>query len=115
VQLCQVLDLVGRVCRRGRILRLALLVVGRRLVVGLLLLSGPRRRVVSHRRSARRPDNERSPPYPSPETHGELLPVHPADLRLSAQGASIVASPVTRTIRILSRVRSIPYASGARL
>src|SRR4249920_3103132 len=98
VQLCEVLDLVGRVRRRGRILRLALLVVGRRLVllvVGLLLLlPGPRGRVVSHRRPAHGSDNERPPPYPPPEPHGEILPVRPAALRLSAQGPSIAASPV---------------------
>ena len=35
VQLCEVFDLVGRVRRRGRILRLVLAVAGRRLVVGL--------------------------------------------------------------------------------
>ena len=47
MQLCEVFELVGRVRRRGRILRLdlaavgrrlVLLVVGRRLVIGLLLL-----------------------------------------------------------------------------
>src|SRR5271166_2625031 len=79
MQLREVLDLVGRVRRRGRILRLVLAVVGRRLVVGLLLLPGLRVRVVSSRRSGRRAgrhsDNERPPPYTSPETHGELLPV----------------------------------------
>src|SRR5450755_3617266 len=100
----EVFDLVGRVRRRGRILRLVLAAVGRRLVlpavgrrlvgrrlVVVLRLPGPRGRVVSNRRSARRSDNERPPPYPSPETHGELLPVRSADLRLSAQGASVVA------------------------
>src|SRR5271166_677551 len=80
VQLCEVFDLVGWVRRRGRILRL---VVGRRLVVVLLLLPGPRGLMVSNRRSAHRSDNERPPPYTSPETHGELLPVRLADLRLS--------------------------------
>ena len=40
VQLCEVFDLVGRVCRRGRILRLVLAVVGRCLVVGGRLVVG---------------------------------------------------------------------------
>jgi hypothetical protein len=111
VQLCEVLDLVGRVCRRGRILRLVLAVVGRRLVVGLLLLPGLRGTVVSNRRSARhsgcRSDNERPPPYPSPETHGELLPVRSADLRLPGQCASILASPVDANYPHPAHVRSI--------
>jgi hypothetical protein len=128
VQLCEVFDLVGRVRRRGRILRLVvgrrlvLLVVGRRLLVGLLL-PGPRGRVVSNRRSARHSDNERPPPYPSPETHGELLPVRSAGLRLSAQCASIAASPidtnyphsVTRTldcVRLGSKDSEIRCARG---
>ena len=58
MQLCEVLDLVGRVRRRGRILRLVLLVgglvllvVGRRLIIGLLLLRGLLVLVVSNRRS----------------------------------------------------------------
>src|SRR6266536_2654205 len=79
VQLCEVFDLVGRVRRRGRILRLVLavagrrlvlLVVGRRLVIGLLLLRGLLVLVVCDRRSG----NDRPPPCPSPETHGKLLP-----------------------------------------
>src|SRR5271169_4223718 len=91
MQLCEVFDLVGRVRRRGRILRLVLaavsrcLVVGRRLVV-VLLLPGPRGRVVSNRRSAHRTDNERPPPYTSPETHEELLPFHPAEVPLPVLG-----------------------------
>ena len=36
VQLCEVFDLVGRVRRRGRILRLVLAVVGRRLVLAVV-------------------------------------------------------------------------------
>ena len=58
MQLCEVFDLVGRVCRRGRILRLGLavairrLVLGRRLVVGLL--AGFPALVVNKRRSAHR-------------------------------------------------------------
>src|SRR5271166_6200819 len=96
VQLCEVLDLVGRVRRRGRILRLVLAVIGRRLVPGrrlvvvLLLLPGPRGLMVSNRRSAHRSDHQRPPPYTSPETHGKLLPVRLADLRLSGQCALIV-------------------------
>jgi hypothetical protein len=123
VQLCEVFDLVGRVRRRGRVLRLVLLVVSRRLVVGLLLFPGPRGRVVSNRRSARHSDNERPPPYPSPETHDELLPVRSAGLRLSAQCASIAASPidtnyphsVTRTldcVRLGSKDSEIRCARG---
>src|SRR6266496_5348251 len=106
VQLGEVFDLVGRVRRRGRILRLVLavagrrlvllvvgrrlvlLVVGRRLVIGLLL-PGLLVLVVSNRRSG----NDRPPPCPSSETHGELLPVRSADLRLSAQrGPSSLSS-----------------------
>jgi len=99
MQLCEVFDLVGRVRRRRRILRLVLAVASRRLVLGrrlvvLLLVPAPRGRVVSNRRSAHRSDNERPPPYTSPETHGELLLVRPADLRLSGQCASIAAPPV---------------------
>src|SRR5271166_1452112 len=94
MQLCEVFDLVGRVRRRRRVLRLVLAAVSRRLVVVLLLLPGPRGLMVSNRRSAHRSDNERPPPYTSPETHGELLPVRPADLRLSGLCTSIVASPV---------------------
>src|SRR5271166_238478 len=99
MQLCEVFDLVGRVRRRRRRLRLVLAVASRRLVLGrrlvvLLLVPGPRGRVASNRRSAHRSDNERPPPYTSPETHGELLPVRPADLRLSELCTSIVASPV---------------------
>jgi hypothetical protein len=70
------------------------LVVGRGLVVGLLLV-GLLILVVSNRRSG----NERPPPCPSPETHGELLPVRSADLRFPEQGASIVVSPAGATIR----------------
>src|SRR5664279_1481479 len=50
VQLCEVFDLVGRVRRRRRILRLALVVLGRRLVLGLLVGVRPVP-VVSNRRS----------------------------------------------------------------
>src|SRR5271166_5101355 len=90
MQLGEVFDLVGRVRRRGRILRLVLAVIGRRLVVVLLLLPGPRGLMVSNRRSAHRSDHQRPPPYTSPETHGKLLPVRLADLRLSGQCALIV-------------------------
>src|SRR5271157_4795427 len=90
MQLCEVFDLVGRVRRRRRVLRLVLAVIGRRLVVVLLLLPGPRGLMVSNRRSAHRSDHQRPPPYTSPETHGKLLPVRLADLRLSGQCASIV-------------------------
>ena len=68
------------------------LVVSRRLVVGLIV--GLRALVVSNRRSAHRSRNQCPPPYPSSETHGELHPVRPADLRLPGQYASLVASPV---------------------
>ena len=80
MQLGKVFDLVRRVRRRGRILRLVLasgrrLVVGRRLVaLGLLLVVAFFRLVVSNRRSARRPDKQRPPPCPSPETHGNSFP-----------------------------------------
>jgi hypothetical protein len=70
VQLCEVFDLVGRVRRRGRILRLVLLVVGRRLVIGLLLLPGLLVLVVCNRRSG----NDRPPPCPSPETIENSFP-----------------------------------------
>src|SRR5271169_1348179 len=76
VQLCEVFDLVGGVRRGGRILRLVLAVVsrrlvnGRRLVVGLLLLRGLLVLVVCNRCAG----NDRPPPCPSPETHGKLLP-----------------------------------------
>jgi hypothetical protein len=79
VQLCEVLDLVGRVRRRRRILRLALalvlaLVLVLVVVFRLLIrsISGP---VVSYRRSARYSYNERPAPYPSPHSHGKLLSV----------------------------------------
>src|SRR6266536_5851318 len=84
VQLGEVFDLIGRVRRRGRILRLVLGVVGRRLVLlvvgrclvgSLLLVPGLRGLVVSYRPPGNRSGNERAPPCPSPETHGELLPV----------------------------------------
>jgi hypothetical protein len=68
-------DLVGRVRRRRRILRvtltLALVVVGRRCVLGLLLLGllvgVPVVPVVSNHRSS----DERPSPGPSPESHEE--------------------------------------------
>jgi hypothetical protein len=50
--------------------------------------------VMHKRRSAHRSGHKRPPPYPPPETHEELLPVRPADLRRSGQCLSIVASPV---------------------
>ena len=87
VQLCEVFDLVGRVRRRRRILRLVLLVVGSRLVLVVvgsrlvvvcrLLLPGLLGLVVSYRPPGNRPGNERPPPCPSPESHGEPLPVFP--------------------------------------
>ncbi len=91
MQLCEVFDLVGRVRRRGRVLRLVTgrrLIVGRRLVVVLLLLPGPRGRVVSNRRPAHRSDNERPPPYPPPETNEELLPFRPAEVPLPGPAPS---------------------------
>jgi hypothetical protein len=80
VQLGEVFDLVGRVRRRRRILRLVLVVTGRRLVVGsrllvgLLLFPGVPGLMVSHRPPGNRPGNERPAPCPSPESHGKLLP-----------------------------------------
>src|SRR5664279_68519 len=77
VQLCEVFDLVGRVRRRRRVLRLPLIVVGRRFVLGLLVgvHTVP---VVSDRRSG----NERPASRPSPEPHGEPLPfVRPKHVR----------------------------------
>src|SRR5271170_7773358 len=76
MQLRAVFDLVGRVRGRRRILRLLLVVVSRRLVVGLLLLRVVLVRVVSHCR----PGNDCPAPCPSPESHGELLPVRSAVL-----------------------------------
>src|SRR5664279_1703979 len=69
VQLCEVFDLVGRVRRRRRILRLALVVLGRRLVLGLLVAvrTVP---VVSNRRSS----DERPASCPSPESHENPFP-----------------------------------------
>src|SRR5664279_228494 len=64
VQLCEVLDLVGRVRRRRRILVLALVVLGGRLVLGLLVGIDPVS-VVGNRRSS----DERPASCPSPESH----------------------------------------------
>src|SRR5664280_1202322 len=69
VQLCEVFDLVGRVRRRRRILPLFLVVVGRRLVLGLLVGVRPVP-VVSNRRSS----NERPASCPSPESHENPFP-----------------------------------------
>src|SRR6478752_2375195 len=69
-------DLVGRVRRRRRILRLALVVVDRRRLLGLwllgllvlgLLVGIPAVPVVSDHGSS----DERPPPGPSPESHDE--------------------------------------------
>src|ERR1700755_3221595 len=82
VQLGEVFDLVGRVRRRRRILRLVLLVgsrqvllvVGSRLVVVCrLLLPVLLGLVVRYRPPGDRAGNERPPPCPSPESHGEPL------------------------------------------
>ena len=54
------------------------LVVGRRLVVGLLLFPGLFGLVVSYRPPGNRPGNERPAPGPSPESRGKLLPGCPA-------------------------------------
>ena len=70
VQLCEVLDLVSRVRRRRRSLRFLLVVVGRRLVVGLLLLVALLGLVVSDRRSS----HQRPAPRPSPESHENPFP-----------------------------------------
>src|SRR5664279_4285391 len=68
VQLCEVFDLVGRVRRRRRILVLAL-VVGGRLVLGLLVGVHPVP-VVGNRRSG----DERPASCPSPESHENPFP-----------------------------------------
>ena len=88
------------------------LVVGRRLVV-VLLLPGPRGHVVSNRRSAHRSDNERPPPYTSPETHGELLSFlsRPALVQLRPGGSS-PASPRTGEINDLGPLLGSPFTAN---
>ena len=99
MQLGEVFDLVRRVRRRRRLLlvltvvgsrlvigsRLVLVVVGSRLVVVCrLLLPGLVGLVVRYRPPGNRPGNERPPACPSPESHGEPLPVFPETIPLRA-------------------------------
>src|SRR5664279_2417950 len=89
VQLCEVFDLVRRVRRRWRVLRLPLVVAGRRLIVGrrflLGLLVGVRPvPVVSDRRAG----DERPASGPSPEPHENPFPfVRPQHVRIRAHRA----------------------------
>ena len=66
-------------------MRLVLAVIGRRLGGSLLLLGVLVVPVVSNRRSG----NERPASCPSPESHGEPLPIRAADHNFSDQSATV--------------------------